>query len=66
MKTKTSSANIEFSVTRAFEIKGNHSSYGGGIDWSAQTSIGNQTRAMSSNNNQKRVNITVCKNAKGW
>lgn len=66
MKKENSSANIEFTSTRAFEINNRYSSYKKEIDWASQILIGDQTRAMSSNNNQKRVNITVCKNAKGW
>lgn len=66
MKTKTLSGNIEFSTTRAFETSSRHPSYRQEIDWASQMLIKNQTRAMSSNNNQKKVNITVCKNAKGW
>ncbi len=66
MKKENSSENIEFSTTRAFENKSFHPSYDKGINWASQTLIGDQTRAISSSNNQKRVNITVCKNAKGW
>lgn len=65
MKIDISLSN-EFSSTKSFEIESNRHLSKKEIDWASQAFIRDQTRAMSSNNSQKRVNITVCKNAKRW
>ncbi|MCA4454654.1 MULTISPECIES: hypothetical protein [Bacteroides] len=66
MKKEKLSNNIEFSSTRAFEVKNCSPVCESDIDWASQTLMRDQTRAISSNNNQKKVNITVYKNVKGW
>lgn len=63
---KNSLENIEFSSTKAFEIKSYHNPTKETVDWASQTLIKNQTRAISSSNHQKKVNITVYKDVKGW
>lgn len=66
MKREYSSRDIGFSSTKAFEIKNHSIVCEQNIDWASQTLIENQTRAISSNNHQKKANITIHKNVKGW
>lgn len=66
MKKEYLYRNVEFSSTKAFEIKSYNIACERNIDWASQTLIENQTRAISSNNHQKKANITIHKNVKGW
>lgn len=66
MKKEYLPINVEFSSTKAFEIKSHNITCEQSIDWASQTLIENQTRAISFNNHQKKANITIHKDVKRW
>jgi|GEM_PF-5414337 len=64
MNEKSITRRIDFSSTKAIEIKSQNTIFEQKIDWASQVLITNQTRAIFNTNYQKKVNITIQKNAK--
>ena len=64
MNEKSITRRIDFRSTKAIEIKSQNTIFEQKIDWASQVLITNQTRAIFNTNYQKKVNITIQKNAK--